>query len=142
MFCLNIFQSCDISQEKILDIIIQNEADVSDNFSGYILIIPNEGCHFCINEAFQFTKKNLSNKQIYFIITSDFDFKRSKIQFSQNELSAKNLIFDTKQACSKIGLRQNYLILLTIKNGSLESQKKLDPEDVKKNLTQVQKNIK
>ncbi|WP_146199240.1 hypothetical protein [Arcicella aurantiaca] len=125
-----------------MDIIIQNEADVSEDFSGYILIIPNEGCHYCIDEAFQFAKKNLNNRQIYFIITSDFDFKRSKVRFSQNELSAKNLIFDTKQVCSKIGLRQNYLILLTLKNGSLESQNNLVPDDVKKNLYQVQKSIK
>lgn len=135
-----LFQECNSSDTdvtKTLDIIRNNERNINDDFTGYFLIIPNEGCHPCIDEAWDFTRKNLNKNNFYGVITSDFDFKRTKSKFSKSELSAKNFIIDEKQMCNLADIPYNQVFLIELIKGELISKKALTPENIRISLQKI-----
>ena len=49
------------SQDAILKkLITENNRSIVPNFNGYLLLIPNDGCHPCIQKALRLAKKNIT----------------------------------------------------------------------------------
>lgn len=138
------FQECSISDTdttNTLNIIRNNGRSIDNDFTGFFLIVPNEGCHPCIDKAWDFTRKNLNKNNFYIVITSDFDFKRTKSKFSRSELSAKNFIIDEKQMCKLADIPYNQVFLIELIKGELISKKPLTPENIRASLQSIKNKI-
>ncbi|MFC0185617.1 hypothetical protein SAMN04515674_103396 [Pseudarcicella hirudinis] len=134
--------SCNRTKDfTVLDALINNGAKIDPNFSGFIVLIPNLGCSKCVSYGINFSKKNINNKNIYFFVTSDFDFKKTRANFSDKEVSSSNLIFDRKMDTKKMELRSLYLIIFKLKDGNVLSKEILDPENVLSTLEKIQHQI-
>lgn len=68
-----------------------------------IVIVPLEGCNKCISPAINFSKKNLGNEAVYFILTTSYK-KITESYYSSDDLLNKNLIEDNKLIAQKLNL--------------------------------------
>lgn len=135
--------SCINDKETHIDVIKGNGIKIENNYSGFILIIPNlVGCSDCYNDGINFCKKNLEKKHIYFIITSDLDFKKTKQNFNDEEILSKNLVFDVKMKTKINNLQSSSLILIKVKDGNEVEKEELNPENISEKLAFVQKQLK
>lgn len=127
------------SQNFILErLIIDNGKSIGLNYSGYLLLIPNDGCHPCIQKAIKLASKNLNRKNIYFVITSDFDFKSTKLKFSNKELLSRNLVFDERKRSNQLGLHKSYLTIFYFNEGGKISERTINPSDASFELVKLQ----
>lgn len=130
------------SQGSLLkSIITENGKLLDSNFSGYVLLIPNDGCHPCIQKAIKLAQKNLSHKYIYFIVTSDFDFKSTKLKFLPKELLANNLVFDTHKKSNQSGLNRSFLIVFYFMDGQMILEKAIYPDKASSDLIELQNQL-
>ncbi|MFL0162785.1 hypothetical protein [Aquirufa salirivi] len=122
-------------------LIIENGKSIEPNFSGYVLMIPNDGCHPCIQKALKLTAKYLNHKHIYFVITTDFDFKSTKLKFSGREILSNNLVFDIHKKSNQLGLHKSNLTVLYFKEGEMIFEKAINPTTASFELFELQSRI-
>ncbi|MHA8063737.1 hypothetical protein [Aquirufa aurantiipilula] len=122
-------------------LIIENGKTIEPYFSGYVLLIPNDGCHPCIQKAITCAKKNLKKRNIYFVITTDYDFKSTKLKFSKNDLMSNNLVFDLLKKSNQLGLRNSSLTIFYFKDGQMIYEKAINPTNASFDLLVLQSRL-
>lgn len=122
-------------------LITENGKAIESNFSGYVLMIPNDGCHPCIQKALKLTEKYLNHKHIYFVITTDFDFKSTKLKFSSREILSNNLVFDIHKKSNQLGLHKSNLTVLYFEEGEMIFEKAINPANAGFELFKLQSRI-
>lgn len=101
----------------------------------YILLIPNSGCHGCINSVESFMRESYSfdsNTRIFFILTGYPTAKNARIRFG-NILENENIHLDTINRFSGFPFIDSYPLLLVFSDKEIVKRLEIKPstsEDV------------
>ncbi len=81
-----------------------------------VFIIPASGCSGCIDKTINFSLRNQSSKNTFYIFTRINDFKLLKADLKINPEFEKNFYFDRENEFSTIGYKDIYPQLFIRKN--------------------------
>jgi hypothetical protein len=127
------------------------DTSATDNLQNYIqkitkkrelkgkvyLVSPIEGCSPCINKTIRFIKENLDKKEISFVVSHDTE-KPIRFKFSQEELSNKNVLIDSRGVAVSSGVIWSNPSVYYIKEGKVVEYKHLQPSDVDSAFIKIQ----
>ena len=71
------------------------QKNIISNQNVVYLIIPVEGCSYCIEPTIEFAKKNRKNERILYVL-ADFRIKLIRVKFELKDEIIENVIIDSK----------------------------------------------
>ncbi|AXE17920.1 hypothetical protein DR864_09330 [Runella rosea] len=138
-----LFLSCNNQSKELIKVNTTfKEVSPKENFDGFSLVIPIDGCGPCVEKGISFSKKNLKNPKILFFISSQLNLKPIYQYYTEGELSTKSLLLDKSSLFFKNGLiNQGHLLLLEIHQGHVDKMTDIEPNEVDDILSKLEKSI-
>lgn len=106
----------------------------------YYLVISLKGCSSCVNNAFSFMRKNLSNDKITFVLTTN-ESKFMNLILDAEEKNSNYILKDRSGHLEKAAMGSNAVLLLEQENGEFISKKSIMAAELDAELNYISEQI-
>lgn len=103
----------------------------------YYLLIPVDGCGKCVDKSIEFAKQHTKNSLLRIILVSNYGYKNAALRYVDDLPS--HYVIDAKGKLIIAKFVDGYVTLIEIENKSIALKKTLSPQDVDKDLAELDK---
>ena len=125
------FLSCNKTEVEIENEYLVNKVNGFSKINGqkWLVILPGLGCKGCIQEAEQFMKNNVKNKNVFFVLTKVESLKLLSQKTGINISDHKNIYVDRENYFNLPSNNTIYPLIIEMDKGEMKSYEFQSPKN-------------